>query len=874
MSDNRYEVLGKIADGGLGSVYKAYDRNLRREVALKRVRAETAEETLIRAEELMNEARNLSTLQHPHIVSIYDVGRDDEGAYLVMELLRGETLEDIIERGALNEIDFRELVTQSLEGMIAAHTAGMIHLDVKPQNFMVIWLPSGKFQIKILDFGLAQITNQPMVQEMDDDGAIMGSIYFMTPEQFERSPVDARTDLYSLGCVYYYSLTQNYPFQGETGPEVMASHMYHSHVPLEQLRPDLPVFIHRWVEWLMCRLPDDRPADATVAYESFLKGSFPAPPEAHADEVLTAVPSDDQGESVPSAIPDDDEPVPAPVQHIARPGIPSGQSRPAAPRPAAPHPTAPRPTRPVPALTSPVSVPRPAGSASQQLASRPVPKPAVRPIVIAAAAAPKHLVARKPMPKWATVWLPLSFFTIVALVLFIQSRMEASRSARLQTLAQQEKPQGLYSDGPMLLAMLEDRSKSEQAGKVLGKLQGLDSIDNMLKSYLPKAKSDFARKNLVIAIGARGVREAAPELVSLLGSSKTPEVRVATWNALGRTGQSSNIPEMLGKMAEASEDELRAAEQAVAAVARREPDAEKRSQPIVHASKANPASDDLAAALLRILGKLGGSAGYDELSAKLKSTNIKVRTAAVVAFAEWPTGEALPNLLALLTTEKSPGVRSNIISTIGKLASRASNLTQADIATALGAAYAATKDNREQQDIISALGRVMDPASVAILNDTIAKDPIRKRSAESEAKNVIKLLERVITVADGTPLDIEKAELTGPLIRTGGTIINWPGLGDNVSWALKIIQPGTYEVKLAQSFHTANPGRYIVAIGRDQLKNRVEKTTSATDYKTVTVGKVSLEKPGIYHLWIIPQEIAPGESLMRLKEVILTKTGG
>ena len=276
MTQNRYEVLSKIADGGLGSVYKAYDRNLRREVALKRVRAESPEEAERQAEQLFAEARTLSTLQHPHIVTIFDVGADEEGAFIVMELLKGETLEDIIERGALNETDFSELATQSLEGMISAHSTGLIHLDIKPQNFMVIWLPSGKFQIKILDFGLSKIAHQPLVQETDEDGAIMGSIFFMSPEQFERSPVDARTDLYSLGCVYYYALAQHYPFQGETGPEVMASHMYHSFIPLAELRPDLPPFLHRWVEWLMSRQPDDRPASVAEAFEIFAAGEFPA----------------------------------------------------------------------------------------------------------------------------------------------------------------------------------------------------------------------------------------------------------------------------------------------------------------------------------------------------------------------------------------------------------------------------------------------------------------------------------------------------------------------------------------------------------------------------------------------------------------------
>src|SRR4029078_1099871 len=140
--------------------------------------------------------------------------------------------------------------------MMPRHAPALIHLDIKPQNFMVIWLPSGKFQIKILDFGLAKITSQPAVQEMDEEGAIMGSIFFMAPEQFERTPVDARTDLYSLGCVYYYALKHHSRFKGERGHEVTASHMYHSFVPLAQLRPDLPSFLCQWVEWLLNRLPE------------------------------------------------------------------------------------------------------------------------------------------------------------------------------------------------------------------------------------------------------------------------------------------------------------------------------------------------------------------------------------------------------------------------------------------------------------------------------------------------------------------------------------------------------------------------------------------------------------------------------------------
>ncbi len=416
MSQERYEVLGKLAEGGLGSVFKAYDRNLRREVAIKRVRADSPEQAEEQAEKLFAEARTISTLQHPHIVTVFDVGKDEEGAYLVMELLKGETLEDIIERGALNQVDFRELVSQSLEGMIAAHSTGLIHMDIKPQNFMVIWLPTGKFQIKILDFGLAKVSHTPTLQDTDEDGAVMGSIYFMAPEQFERSPVDARTDLYSLGCVYYFALTQHYPFQGETGPEVMASHMYHSFIPLSQLRPDLPPFISQWVEWLMNRLPDHRPPSAAEAHQVFMAGAFASAPQ------------------------------------IEAPGRATGPQRPSAPRPGSGRPGA-----------------SPSGTHSQQLVGRPVPRPIMRPVNIAAAAAPKHLQQKKKsLRKWLTVGLPLTIILVAGAVIGIQSFVQSQHDDRVNTISGAPPPfKGGPDDVMLLLGYLDKDPKiSEAVGHV------------------------------------------------------------------------------------------------------------------------------------------------------------------------------------------------------------------------------------------------------------------------------------------------------------------------------------------------------------------------------------------------------------------------
>ena len=265
----RYELKGKIGEGGIGTVHKAIDNQLKREVAIKRLIPVEGEKSAEASENLLKEATTLSALQHPNIVTVYDVGTDEKGGFVVMELLKGETFDETIARGALTFDDFKNVVTQTLEALIAAHHVGLIHRDLKPSNLMVNWMPSGKFQIKILDFGLAKFSKQPSVQTIDQGDAILGSIYFMAPEQFERIALDVRTDLYSMGCMYYQCLTGKYPFDGENAPQVMASHLQNRVTPLHQLRPDVPAWACDWVMWLINRKMEDRPESAKTAYEQF-----------------------------------------------------------------------------------------------------------------------------------------------------------------------------------------------------------------------------------------------------------------------------------------------------------------------------------------------------------------------------------------------------------------------------------------------------------------------------------------------------------------------------------------------------------------------------------------------------------------------------
>jgi len=247
----------------MAAVYCAWDAQLSRTVAIKRVRRDAVEGEA--GHGAWQEAMRLASLHHPNIVTIHDFGIDEEGAFVVMEFVQGETVEALVARGPLEWDDFTKLAEQAVSGVIAAHNAGMIHRDLKPANLMVTWLAGGEFQLKILDFGLAKFTAATSSQTTAHDGSMFGSIYTMSPEQLAKREVDARSDLYALGCVFYYALTGYMPFNGETGVDVIASHLQHQVTPLETLRPDLSPAACAWVMQFIEFEPEHRFQSASQA---------------------------------------------------------------------------------------------------------------------------------------------------------------------------------------------------------------------------------------------------------------------------------------------------------------------------------------------------------------------------------------------------------------------------------------------------------------------------------------------------------------------------------------------------------------------------------------------------------------------------------
>ena len=231
MLDNRYELLEVIGSGGMAVVYKAKCHRLNRLVAVKVLKSDLAEDADFRRR-FRDESQAVAMLSHPNIVSVYDVSRG-ETEYIVMELIEGITLKQYMEkRGQLNWREGLHFVTQIMRGLRHAHSRGIVHRDIKPQNIMV--LRDGS--VKVADFGIACLSDsaETLTQEA------LGSVHYISPEQAKGDRIDARSDIYSAGVVLYELLTNRLPFEGDSAVSVAIQHL--SSVPLSprEINPEVP----------------------------------------------------------------------------------------------------------------------------------------------------------------------------------------------------------------------------------------------------------------------------------------------------------------------------------------------------------------------------------------------------------------------------------------------------------------------------------------------------------------------------------------------------------------------------------------------------------------------------------------------------------
>ena len=251
MINDRYQIIRMIGEGGMANVYLAHDTILDRDVAVKILRGDLAnDEKFVRR--FQREAIAASSLSHPNIVEMYDVGEDDGKYFIVMEYVEGKTLKSLIKkRGALTIPEVIDIMLQLTSGIACAHDSYIIHRDIKPQNVLI--LDDGR--VKITDFGIAMALNS---NELTQTNSVMGSVHYLPPEQASGSGSTIKSDIYSLGILMYELLTGKVPFKGENAVEIAIKQMKEQIPSVHEYNPEIPQSIENIVLRACAKNPKNR----------------------------------------------------------------------------------------------------------------------------------------------------------------------------------------------------------------------------------------------------------------------------------------------------------------------------------------------------------------------------------------------------------------------------------------------------------------------------------------------------------------------------------------------------------------------------------------------------------------------------------------
>ena len=258
--DNRYKIIKSIGEGGMANVYLAWDTILEREVAVKILRGDLSEdEKFVRRFE--REANSASSLRHPNIVEMYDVGEDNGKYFIVMEFVNGKTLKSLIKRrGALNLTEAIDIMLQITSGIACAHESYIIHRDIKPQNVLI--LEDGR--VKITDFGIALALNN---KELTQTNSVMGSVHYLPPEQASGNSATVKGDIYSIGILMFELLTGKVPFKGENAVEIALKHMKEAIPSVREINPNIPQSVENIIIKATAKNPKNRYDTVNEMYE-------------------------------------------------------------------------------------------------------------------------------------------------------------------------------------------------------------------------------------------------------------------------------------------------------------------------------------------------------------------------------------------------------------------------------------------------------------------------------------------------------------------------------------------------------------------------------------------------------------------------------
>ncbi|WP_051838500.1 serine/threonine-protein kinase [Streptomyces sp. NRRL WC-3742] len=358
--DGRYELLEKLGQGGFGVVWKAQDTRMQRPVAVKVIGHHGGDQAKA-ALRFVREACAAGNLSHPHIVTVHDLGQsevaDEQVTFLVMEMLTGRTLTEVLRAGVPEPAQSLRWGREICGALAAAHDAGMVHRDIKPDNIMIT--DSGR--LKVLDFGIAQLDTG--AGGLTTTGTIVGSPAYMAPERWTGGRVDGRADLYALGCVLVELFTGARPFGGDSTPVLMYQHLNEPPPALDPAQFGLPPQVAGLIAELLAKEPQARPADARTV-EARLAELADWRGEAAVAPAPTVKEQPPTPQPAPQAVvPSTPQPAPQPTPQSAPRAVPQAPPMPAAPPPSFPvhppavHPPAvpnvPTPSQVLPPLTTP-----------------------------------------------------------------------------------------------------------------------------------------------------------------------------------------------------------------------------------------------------------------------------------------------------------------------------------------------------------------------------------------------------------------------------------------------------------------------------------------------------------------------------------------
>ena len=261
--NDRYQIIKTLGEGGMANVYLAYDTILDRKVAVKVLRGDLAnDEKFVRR--FQREALSASSLSHPNIVEMYDVGEDDGQYYIVMEYVEGITLKQLLKkRGSLTITEVMDIMSQLTDGMAHAHDSFIIHRDIKPQNIMI--LENGV--IKITDFGIAMALNSTQLTQTN---SVMGSVHYLPPEQANGKGSTIKSDIYSMGILMYELLTGGVPYKGDNAVEIALKHLKEPLPSIRKVLPELPQSVENIILKSTAKNPQNRYKDARAMHEDIV----------------------------------------------------------------------------------------------------------------------------------------------------------------------------------------------------------------------------------------------------------------------------------------------------------------------------------------------------------------------------------------------------------------------------------------------------------------------------------------------------------------------------------------------------------------------------------------------------------------------------